>query len=262
MIYLSLLDFLKIVLTLVLLVYASWCDWCVREVSDKVWIIFIGLGLPLTLLQIFLEKCLWLLYLLALSFTVMFGLSLLLSYLDLFGGADLKALVCLSLVFPWLPKSITHPLKVFPIPSFSFLINSLILCVVTIIPLILIKNLVWKLKNKKSLFEGFEDEPLPKKIVMVALVGFKVKKEKLIKTPHYSLAEETRKINGKLKRNLKISSALTISELLENVGVEELPEEVWVTPRIPMIIFILGGFVLTILVGDLLYMVLAKFVWW
>jgi len=255
-----LLDFAKIFLAVVLLAYASWCDWRVREVSDKVWIVFISLGLPLTLLQILLIKNLELFYPLTFSFVTIFVLSLLLSYLGLFGDADLKALICLSLTFPWPLSGVGFRLKPFsPIFSLSILGNSLILCVLTVIPFILIKNLEWKLKNKDSLFRNFEDEPLSKKFLMLTLVGFKVKKEKL-KTPHYSLAEEIKKSkDGKIKRSLKLSSALTINDLLEEkANIESLPEEVWVTPRIPMIIFILGGFITATFIGDFTLLVLVR----
>lgn len=260
--YVYLLDFVKISLTVILLTYASWCDWHFREVSDKVWIVFISLGFPLTVTQILVLKNFELFYPVIFSFITIFALSLLLSYLKLFGGADLKALICLSLTFPWLLGNVGFKLELLsPIFSLSILGNSLILCVLTIVPFILIKNLEWKLKNKDSLFRGFEDEPLSKKILMFVFVGFKVKKEKL-KTSHYSLAEEIKKIGDKkVKRSLKLSSALTISNLLEEkFDVKSLPEEVWVTPRIPMIIFILGGFLTAIFIGDFILLILVRFI--
>ena len=247
------IDYAKVLFTTAILIYASWSDWKTREVDDKVWVLFIALTLPLTIIQILTTKffILNLIYSLLLYFTIIFVLCFVLTYIGFFGGADAKSLLCLALAFPWQPKTIQPLLLKIPPPifPFSFLTNGLVIFLVVII-LVLVKNFLWKIKTGKKLFEGLEHESNIKKFLAV-FVGFKVKKQKLKGTVHYSPMEELRKEkDGRIKRGFKISSSLTIEKLLENFDYEKLPEEVWVTPRIPMVIFIFLGFLTAIFLGD------------
>ncbi len=250
------LDFAKFSLVLILLSYASWSDWCTREVSDNVWIVFALGGLTLTISEVFLTKDFTLLFLLILSFSVIFLICFSFSYFGLVGEADSKAFICLALTFPWPPKTVKPILGItLPIFPLSFLTNALALSL-SVIVFVFIKNILWKFKDGKNLFKGFETEAFYKKVLMV-FVGYKIEKKKLRNTIHLSVAEKlVKNKDGKLRRSLELSPYIT--DLLKKFNLEDLPEEVWVTPRIPMIIFILAGFLVTIFLGDIIFYLIFR----
>ncbi|MCX8176329.1 MAG: A24 family peptidase, partial [Candidatus Bathyarchaeota archaeon] len=159
-----------------MLSYASWSDWKTREVGNHAWIILAPTGLTLTFLEVYLFGDIMLLYFLAASVVVVAGLSIPAFYLGFFGGADVKAFLCLALTFPW-PLKTFQPLltlnQIFPF-SFSIFTNSLILSLL-LIPTVLLKNFLFKIRGG-SLFNVFEEEKVYKKIFALFL-GFKVKKK-------------------------------------------------------------------------------------
>ena len=99
----------SVIVSLIVMVYASWQDYVSREVSNKVWLIYAPIALILTLTQLLLfEQSLLSWY--ALSVGVTFGIALLLFYTGGFGGADSKALMCIALALPFAPLALFTPL--------------------------------------------------------------------------------------------------------------------------------------------------------
>ncbi|MFA7080745.1 MAG: prepilin peptidase, partial [Candidatus Bathyarchaeia archaeon] len=104
-----LFDVVKIVFSLGILSYASWSDFKTREVSNKVWVFYAPVALLLSLTQLILYNFSQLpLY--GLSFGVTAGISLLLFYSGVFGGADSKALMCIALALPFAPVALFESL--------------------------------------------------------------------------------------------------------------------------------------------------------
>jgi preflagellin peptidase FlaK len=99
----ELFDGLRVLISLVFLFYASWSDFKTREVSNWVWALFAPLAFLLTTLQyvLFPQD---LLYNFVLPFVITLALSLVLFYAGGFGGADAKALICLSFALPVYPS--------------------------------------------------------------------------------------------------------------------------------------------------------------
>lgn len=88
------------VVTIVILIYASWRDYVCREVSNKLWAIYAPIALTLTLSELLLfeqDSLLWF----GVSVGVTFAIALLLFYTGGFGGADSKALMCIALALPF-----------------------------------------------------------------------------------------------------------------------------------------------------------------
>lgn len=250
-------DYLAISISLTLLCYSSWSDWRTREVTNAVWLILAPIGATLTFFRIFQTQN-WMLYLLwALIIGVITAVSLMLFYFGLWGGADSKAFICLSLLFPW-PPTAFKPLLGIQLPLFPFtILNDTLLLSISAILYILAKNIIWKISNQQSIFERFENEPSTKKILAL-LAGYKVKKEKLQKH-HLTLlerftVEKENKIISKWSFELKIEE----ENGKEEPKFEQLPEEVWVSPQIPMMIFITLGTITAILGGDLLLWLIAQ----
>jgi len=256
----ELLDGFRILLSLVFLVYASWSDFETREVSNWVWAIFAPLALVLTTVQFVLSPQDWL-YNFVLPFVVTLALSLILFYAGGFGGADAKALICLSLALPAYPSfllesPIGFPPFIFPLSVF---INAVFLASFSVI-YILLRNLLWKYKNKKKLFEGFEKESVGYKILVLAS-GYKVNIAKLKKKDYLYPLED---FDSKLEKKRKLIATPSdekrkeiVSRLLEATRNGQIQGEVWATPGLPMLVFITAGLVIALVLGDILWTILS-----
>ena len=105
----------RIIVSLAFLVYASWCDYKTREVSNSVWIVFAPIALLLTFAQLLFFPPIgdvfqsMSYYGISVAITSVFSIAL--YYVGAFGGADAKALICIALAMP-LPLSI-EPLSGF-----------------------------------------------------------------------------------------------------------------------------------------------------
>lgn len=231
---LAVLDIAKVLLCSASLTYASACDLKTREVSNKLWILTYPLGLALTLYD--LEDIL----LLTVSVATAFTLGVALFYLNLFGGADSKAIIMISLFLPSDP-GLTEPFLGYVLPIFplSVFFNSTILSA-----LLPVTYFVMNLKRHLTegrLFEGFEEEPLRRKIVAMFSLA-KVKAEEFRGPPFQYLAE---------KGDRLVISARLREE--EEQADDVTKEEVWVSPTLPFIIFITLGFFAAIYLGDIVF---------
>lgn len=255
----ELLDGSRILVSLIFLVYAAWADFKTREVSNKVWAIFAPLAFLLTALQYILFPQ-DLLYSYALPFVVTLALSLVLFYAGGFGGADAKALICLSLALPNYPvdllqSPIGYPPIIFPLSVF---INAVFLASFSVI-YVLLRNFLWKHKNKKKLFNGFEKESLSRKI-LVLLSGYKVNIAELEKKGYLYPLED---LDARLEEKRKLIAIprdeereKIVSRLLEAERSGQIKGDVWATPGLPMLVFITVGLVIALVFGDILWTIL------
>lgn len=91
--------FAKIAVALVCLVFASWHDLKCRTVPNKIWAFFGPTVAALSLVEyVFFAPNLLTLY--AVTGSLIMFVSFACYYFNVFGGADLKCLVCLALAFP------------------------------------------------------------------------------------------------------------------------------------------------------------------
>jgi len=263
----QILDGARVLLSLSFLIYASWGDWKKREVSNKVWAVLAPLALLLTSVQYILFAGDLLLYIL--SFWVTSGLAIVLFYAGAFGGADAKALICLSLALPQYPTDffsafatstsavLVSPL--FPITVFS---NSVLLAAFTVV-YALLRNLLWKLKTGSKLFEGFEKESFGRKLLAL-LTGYRINVAKLERYEYlYPLEDidvnEGSQANRKLLVMPKDENREQIVErILDAVRTGKIQDDVWATPGLPMLIFITAGLIIALVFGDLIWIVLAS----
>jgi len=249
----------RVIVVFSFLLYASWSDIKSREVSNKVWAFLGPIGLILTLLDIYLTKSYLRLNDLGLSFFIATILAVALFYLGFFGGADAKALICLSLSLPYYSYDTLTPFFVL-IPflpvSVSVFINA-VLSSVLVAFYALLRNIVW-VGSGKSLFEGLESEPLSKKF-MSLITGYKVKvsdlENKFYLYPTEKI-EETQE--GEIKRSFQIfvsAEADREANVTRIMGFSRkgLLNEVWATPGLPFLVFITIGLVVTLFFGDLIF---------
>jgi preflagellin peptidase FlaK len=263
----EILDGGKIIIALAFMVYASWSDWRKREVSNKVWIIMAPLALFLTSLQYVLFAGNLLLY--VLPFAVTSSLAIVLFYAGAFGGADAKAFICLSLALPQYPTHFFSALAMFPStvlvsPLFPITVfsNSVLLAAFSVV-YALLRNLSWKLKTGSKLFEGLEKESFGRKLLAL-LTGYKTNVAKLEKYEYlYPLEDIDVAEDNQTDRRLVVmpkdeTREQIVKRILNAVQNGKVPNHVWVTPGLPMLIFITAGLIIALIFGDIVWIVLRS----
>ncbi len=285
------LDLSRLVVALVVLVAASYSDWRTRLASDLYWLFMGGVGLLLIVLEIVIAEVdsSYLLFLLPLGIVffdifwerkgiiedglnilplalyvvvgvtlaylfinlsdetlfwqmtdvlIRFVIIILLYQLDIIkGGADAKALIALSVMFPVYPM--IAPLPLIPVSSELFMLifpfSLLVLFNAAILSLVVPLGLFFY-----NLAKG--DLKLP-----AMLMGYRI-----------DIGEAKRKFvwpmervqNGKLRfvyfPSEDKGSQNTLEEL-EALGVKRI----WATPKVPFLIFITAGVVMSAIVGNL-----------
>ncbi|MGC8849929.1 MAG: prepilin peptidase [Candidatus Bathyarchaeia archaeon] len=227
--------------------YAAYSDLKTREVDDLVWLLYGPTGLLLTLLRLLQERGLW--RILSASIALTSAVALLMAYMGLFGGADAKAFICLSLANPVWPWS--KPLLgwIHPLYPLAVLYNTYLLSTV-VVPYALARNIRYALR-RGGLFQGFEEAPASSKLLAI-LTGYKVNLGELEKGYLYPME---RIVDGERRFSLLFDAEADREELLEELrrgckayGVEEA----WATPGLPLLTFTLPALLLTSLLGDVL----------
>lgn len=257
------LEGLQVFVSLAFLLYASWSDLKTREVSNKVWVFFAVLGLPLSLMYLYLNFSTDMLYLYLITYGVMSALALLFCFVGLYGGADAWALICLSLTLPLYPYTLiqwTYVPYIFPLSVFS---NAVILAALSAI-YVLLRNFLWRLKVKKQIFEGLERESKSRKFLAL-FTGYKIPIGKLKKSALSLLPIEDVQVSesGKTERNLVLLPDIedtenSVERILDAVKRGEKIDWVWVTPGLPMLVFITAGLITALILGDFVWIILSR----
>jgi len=261
----QLLELTNLTFTLAILIYASYSDYKTREVTNIAWMIYAPIAATITCIRyLFFEQFLpWYLPLLSIAITWLFAIVLF--YAGAFGGADAKALMCIALAHPLYPASVLQPLYetpviFFPISVFS---NAIIIAVLSVLYMV-IRNFAWKKRTNKKLFEGLEEEGSMRKFLTL-LTGYKVSLDDLkTKTHFYPLEDvdimETDSEDAKRKLVLfpkDEAREKMILRLEEAVNKRKIQDSfVWATPGLPMLIFVTVGLLLTLFLGDILWIAL------
>lgn len=235
---------------------ASWQDWKSREISDKIWMAMVIIGVPLILLEFNVRSIdnLWIMFTaISITFSTILGLTL--YKIDMFGGADAKALIALSILIPTLPENLTIKLNTHPITPISTFNNSIIISTTPAIYLI-IKNSI-KIVRGEKIFQGLENENILKKILAIA-TGYRIPLEKIKNEKYKYPIEEIIVEENSIKRrlNIKIGASMGEEKLGEIIKLFEegkIHGHIWVTPALPLIVFMSIGVVITLLYGDIIF---------
>ncbi len=233
----TLLDIIRFIIGVLILSYASYTDIRTRTASNLLWTIMGIIGILLLIIQYLLNPfdITILIYI-----PIMIGFIYLLFQMRLlFGGADAKAIMALTILLPIQPKIFQIPIwgQSFMPASWTVFVNSLIIFI--IIPIcLLIYNLTQK--NLK----------LPH-----SLLGYKTKLQKAKGKFVWPLEKIQ---NGKTKLIIRPKESNTQEEYqeFEKQGITEI----WVTPKIPFMIPLLLGFISTFILGDILYTLMNLFI--
>jgi len=216
-------EIIGIGLALTMLIVGSIIDVWKREIHDYYWIGFGVVGFLLVFISSDLISDL-----LTIGFALIIApFVILLWRLGLFGGADAFALIALAVIAPMATISEN------PVTPFTTLSNAAILFVIPFL-INVMRNIISQIRGEQ-IFEGF-DESAGKKLAAI-LMGYKAK------NPKFGFAIEKIE-NGKKKLDLAIHHS-------ENQEFCTKPET-WITPGIPYLLLITGGFIIQTFYGDIL----------
>lgn len=261
----------KIILSLIFLVYASWSDYKTREVSNRVWVIYAPTALLLTITELlFCESApLSKLALFGLSFGITAVFAIILFYSGGFGGADSKALMCIALALPFSTESLFPPVfnsgvsplsqNLFPLTIFS---NSVLFAAASGLYMIL-RNIIVRVTTGRKLFEGtLINESVGKKI-LVMITGYKVPVTKLKEKWHvYPMEDVDNDLENQFRRKLVIvprdeGRNEIVKRLSTAVNTGIINDHVWATPGLPMLIFVTIGLIVSLLLGDVVWILVS-----
>lgn len=221
--WISSLNGIKIISALVMLVLACIIDIRKREINDILWIGFGGLAVLLFLLSGDLWK-----NLIAIAISMIIApVALVIWRFGVFGGADALCLIVLSALAPMMTFTASG------ITPFTTLTNAALLSVIPIIVNI-VRNSIAILK-KEDIFKGFDESKMHKAVAFC--IGYKAKNSK------YNFSIE--RMDGTVKK-------LDFSFKHAENAAFSTTSNTWVTPGIPYILYIAGGFVIQIIYGDVI----------
>jgi len=210
-------------LALTMLIVGSIIDVRKREIHDYYWIGFGSVGFLLLFLDPDLVSNLQ-----TIGFALIIAPFVILMWrIGLFGGADAFALIALAVIAPMATISENA------VTPFTTLSNAAILFVFPFL-INVMRNVIAQIKGE-NIFVEF-DESSGKKLVAI-LVGYRAK------TPKFGFAIEKTE-NGKKKFDLAIHHA-------ENQEFCTKPNT-WITPGIPYLLLITGGFIIQLFYGDII----------
>ena len=247
------LDVAGLVASFTFLTYSSWSDIKIREVSDRVWLIFYPVGFMLMAVRLVVQTNAWVLILASLVSTIV--ISLLLPYLGFWGGADGKGFICLALMNPLIPalggnlSNIVDPF--FPLVVFS---NAYVASLASIV-YTMQRNV--RECRRAMLFKGFEHESFLRKLAAF-LTGYKVPIDELESKPHLFLLESVRWQESTARRRFEFDPRINSDrsrELAEirAAGSGLLRGGVWISPGIPFLVFVTLGLGISLLFGDIVW---------
>jgi preflagellin peptidase FlaK len=251
----QIVQYLSVFVTLVFFALASVFDLRTREVPDWVWLVYGPIGLTLTAIWLFLNSSETLLAVLSIGLTTLLSIALL--YFGVFGGADAKAIICLGITLPLAPSSYVT-LVGYVQPFFPVVVVIMgFVCSVSVVFWIGLRNLLSRSRGH-NLFEGLDNESLPTR-VLAALTGYPTDISRLRSSFYlYPIEEVVEDTTGAHRRFHLFFSAETdrdqmISDFTNSLGKVGSPSRVWVSPGLPMLLFMFVGLVITLITGDLIF---------
>ena len=221
-----------------LLGYGSYSDVRTREVSDIVWLVMTVSGIFFASVELFMGH---LTPFQVFKSLLVGGIFAFLLYILNFGGADVKAIISISFLFPnfpflsafhlRLPMMDVPPLDIFVL---SMLTNSLLIALLAPISLFFY-NLCKR-----------DFSPL-------MFLGYKVEILALRRKKNFKLMHEIERKGSEIKKRYiwgGIEPTEKVLSLLGDLERDKKIREVWVTPELPFIVYLTAGFFTAAFYGD------------
>jgi preflagellin peptidase FlaK len=230
-----------------MLAIASILDIKNREIPDKVWIAFGGIGLAITLFALtdplapsfIADKTSYIAhYALGVGLVSVIGYAVYKA--GLFGGADPKALVAIALTLP----TFEPVYKLYDFPALTSLTNALIVSLSGMFYNIARNSI--SLARGIPIFEGMAESGMRK--VLAFAVGFS---SASTSSGKYLFAMEERDDLGQRKF---VFNPAQYDEFTQNSG-----KRMWMTQALPFIVYIAIGFAVMLIIGDLIALLFSVF---
>ena len=243
-----LIDYLRVIISVAMLGYASYKDIKTREIHDIVWIVPAALGLILDVYEIYVGNLTITGALASIGFMVI--LSGILWYLSLFGEADLIAFITLAVIHPRTPMFgfIGYTPLFF---SFTLIANSAISGLLTAF-YTFGANLSDSLGGRE-LFERHEDVSGLKRFAIMFTGRYA--RLSSIRGPPFEYPLE---VKGELIMRPDIfddDEANKVFRILREQGVDR----VWVSATLPYIVVLLVGYLISVFYGDIMFTIMSMF---
>ena len=238
MVDVTFLNGIRLITGIILLAYASYTDIKTRRAANSLWVIMVVVGVILLIVQ-YLDggfPNVWYLVFIPIMIALMY---LFFQMRLLFGGADAKALMALAILVPIQPTMFGEQLpiwKSFMPGSWIIFANAIILFLFIPISL-LMYNIGRRNLQFPHCFLGY-------------VISVEKAKQKFV-WPLEKIKDGKRKLMY-MPKNFDINEEL--SEF-EKLGITEI----WVTPKIPFMIPLLVGFIVSFVLGDILLQLVRVF---
>jgi preflagellin peptidase FlaK len=248
----------SVVVGSLILLYACYSDLKSRSVANEVWLLMIAVGIPIAIYNLYLS---------GIPFLIRFGFSLLFTfllaylffYLNLFGGADAKALIGIAILIPMHPLNAS--LIVDPLPfAITTLFNAAIISLI-VPPSMFFYNL--RHLRSKRLSENLN----------LAFIGYTMRIDALAEATHKHVRalhvydEEGgggEAESGTVKRKFVFGGLDLDDDMVKQLKTYraqgKIDEDVWVTPELPYMLFITAGFFIALFYGNLILLILTTLV--
>jgi len=233
------LSVFRVIIGFAFMGYASYSDIKTREIYDFVWYAMGIIGIIFIAIEIIFGYFLPLNFIFSLFFGIMLGMLL---HKFNFGGADVKAIIALAILFPIFPNLTLFGVE-FPITGIP-LINIFILSIVT-------NSLIIGLFSPIYIFIH---NLLKMEISPYMFIGYNVDIMKLKEMRHIRFVHNIDFETGKCEF---IWGGIELDENgvyeLEKMAQKNILNRVWITPELPFIVYIMLGLIATIFYGDIIY---------
>ena len=243
------IDYIRVIISVSMLGYASYKDVKTREIHDMVWITPAALGVVIDAYEIIVGNLTVRGALFSIGFMVV--LSGILWYFSLFGEADLIAFVALAVIQPRVPifGFIGYTPLFF---SFTIIANTAIAGLLTAI-CTFVMNIADSLRGG-DLFERYSDASAFKKLVVMA-TGRYIPVEALRGPPF----EYPMEVRGELiiRPDLFDDEAANKEfKILREKGADK----VWVSATLPYIVVLCVGYLISVFYGDVMFTIMSMLV--
>lgn len=242
-------DFFSVVFCTLILIYACYSDIKTRSVTNRLWGLMIVVGCFLAVYNCFRFGIPFLLsFTLSVLFT--FCLTYLFFRLRLFGGADAKCLIAISVLIPVRPDFalVYSQLLLFPF-AITTLLNAAIISLCVPLGLFVYNILTLSREELKGNLGS-------------AFIGYKSRIEALSEKAdkHTRLVHLYEEAESDLKRVFVFGGVEIDTEVVEELkkyhAQGKIGDKVWITPELPFILFITAGFFTALLFGNLIFCIM------
>lgn len=226
------LDIIRLITGVAILGYASYTDIKTRRASNYLWVIMAVVGIALLAIQYFTtdfenQNIVYLIFI-----PIMIGMMYVFFQLRLlFGGADAKALMALAILVPFFPTMSNIPVLGESVMPFSWIILANSVIIFLFIPLSLF---IFNAAKKNIEFP-------------YCILGYKMS----VETAKVKFVWPLEKIKDGKRKFVYVPKEFDIDDELaefEKAGINEI----WVTPKIPFMIPLFIGFIVSFILGDIM----------